>query len=248
MSTFDRLLPDHEKDAFIQAAERRISTRMFREPVSSGDYAALAFLAGRFERESVRLVLRRVPESFFTGGIMGRGHLQGCSCICLVCAAPSDLTLAGFCGEAYVLSVTQLNLATCWVTGGYAKKQADALCPSGLHALAVIALGHAPLSDGVSRRRRELRRLCRSDPEVWPEMFRNAAHLVQIAPSSGNSQPFLMDCRPDAFLLDSSDRTRLDLGIGICHASLAFRGPLQWVFSDRRSDPMATCLLGSENA
>ncbi len=248
MSPFDRLLPDREKEELVKAAQERYACRVFDSPVSPSEYAALSYVAGRFEAGSVRLRLCRVPERFFGGSLMGLGRVQGCSCLCLVCISDEkDTTLAGFCGEALVLHAVRLGLTTCWLTGGYSRKMAEEICPEGFKILAVIALGHAPAPSGLSRKRKELKKLCLSDPAQWPHVFLQAAMLVQAAPSSGNSQPFLMDCRENTFMLDSSDRTRLELGIGICHASLAFRGPISWVFSEKKNEPMAACILQIAN-
>ncbi|MBQ9307324.1 MAG: hypothetical protein IJ229_05295 [Clostridia bacterium] len=237
------LLPDHEKSALQGAAAARFSCHTFGSRLSVSDWAALSYLAGKSELPGIRLTLLRVEESFFTGTLLSFGRITGCTAIAVLSGpnTPEAPVLGGFCASAFVLTLTQSGYASCFLTGGYSKKQLPFTPRSGEVLYALIALGHPGEKLPGARERKSLQKLCAEDPQVWESRFQQAAALVQLAPSQSNRQPVLMGAGPGRFWIDSSDKTRLDLGIAICHAELAFSGPHTWSLSNQRAEPMSLC-------
>ena len=238
----ERLFTAEEKQRLPRAQARRFSCHTFR-PLSAGQFAALSLLCGRFSTKNVILEPVRVPLDFFGGSILGLGRVQGCDTVVQVLTdtRPFSRTEAGICAEALVLMLKDSDLSTCYLTGGYRRDFLPEI-PAYMDRVCVICAGTA-LEKAPPRRRKSLDRLCAGNTESWPDMFRTAAQYVQSAPSSLNLQPFQMQAWKDGFALDSSDRTRLDLGIAIVHAELAFSCPHAWVFSEDRREPMSRAVF-----
>ena len=239
---FPDLLKPH-RQTLSEAVSSRFSCHTFSASPTLQDWAVLSYLAGRWEHSGTRLRLTRVPSGFFSGGILRFGKITGTDTVCVL-SGPDDemhVTAAGFLGEAFILDCTSRSFATCWLTGSLLRKPLPVPISPGETVFALIALGH-PGESPTPRRRKDLSRLCEGDVSTWPSPFRQAAQYVWEAPSASNAQPFLMSVSAHSFSIDSSDKTRLDLGVAICHASLALDMPFRWVAGTDRSEPMATCL------
>ena len=175
------------------------------------------------------------------------GRITGCGAIAAVVASialPEGRVNAGILGEAFCLEATAMGLGTCWVSGSYRKKQLTLPLKPDEALLAAIAVGVPEKKNAAeTRRRKSLDRLCKGDTGLWPEEVRQAAQAVQIAPSAMNLQPWTMSLEQNRFAIDVPDRSRLELGIALCHAELALTSPHTWRLGDGRRDPSAWAAL-----
>ncbi len=237
-------VPAHEKPSLALAVSERYSCHNFTSPLTLSDWSALSYLAGKISLPGIRITLLRVSESLFTGTFLSLGRVAGCTTVAVLSGSMtgSNQMLAGFCGELFVLHVTRLGLKSCWMTSGFQKKRLLSYLKTDEQIFALIALGNGSAAT-ETRKRKDLRKLCTEDPAAWPEPCFRAASMVCLAPSSGNQQPFLMGYEPGRFWLDSSDKTRIDLGVALCHAELAFSSEHDWSFSEKKTEPMASCLF-----
>lgn len=244
MAALETLFNADQKHRLSDAIPRRVSCRAYADPLSAGDWAALSYIAGRYVMPGARLCLVRVDESLFTGTLLSTGRVTGCRAVAAVVASSAvtrSKVHAGILGEAFCLEATAMDLATCWMTGTYKKKQLTVTLQPGEAVLGVIAVGH-PAEGAIqpgNRRRKPLERLCRGDIREWPEELRRAARAVQMAPSAMNLQPWTMDLEGARFILDASDRAQLDLGIAMCHAELLLTTPHTWRFGSAWREPAA---------
>ena len=234
-------IPDARKDALIEAAQRRYSCRRMTAALTGEDQAALGYLAGKCALTGVRIGLLPVDDSLFVG-LPTVGKITGCRLAAVLSAKiaqPHCRLLAGFSGEYFTLEAETLGIRSCWLTGTYHRKQVQAAVPSDELLIGIIALGRAEAPAALQRRRKPLAKICEGDVTVWPEEFRRAAELVQIAPSAINLQPWRMSAAREAFVLDGSGRSPIDVGIAMCHAELALRRPHVWrLMDDRPGEPM----------
>jgi hypothetical protein len=117
---------------WIEAARRRRSRRSYLDRPITGD--EVRALENGFEAFPVlpgaRIVLLpRAPESMFTG-LLGRyGKVTSPSAFVLVGDERVEVGAApaGYAGEAAVLEATRLDLATCWIGGGFKERTASGL-------------------------------------------------------------------------------------------------------------------------
>ena len=247
MTRLEALFSPAQRERLCAAIPRRQSCRAFAGTPSQGDWAALGYAAGRYELPGARLIFAAVPEGLFSGALLGMGRITGCGAIAAVVASialPEGRVHAGILGEAFCLEATAMGLGTCWVSGSYRKKQLTLPLKPDEALLAVIAVGVPEKKNAAeTRRRKSLDRLCRGDTGLWPEEVRRAAQAVQIAPSAMNLQPWTMSLEQDRFAIDVPDRSRLELGIALCHAELALTSPHTWRLGDGRREPSAWAAL-----
>ena len=248
MPALERLFHPGDKDRLYPVIARRVSCRGFAAPLSTADWAAVSYLAGRYQLPGARLYLTRVEESLFTGTLLGPGRVTGCQAVAVVVASssiPRARLHAGILGEALCLEAAAMNLASCWITGTYRKKQLSVPLQPGEAIMGVIALGHP--AEGVlqpgNRRRKPLEKLCKGDVHAWPEELVRAARAVLMAPSALNLQPWEMTVALGRFCVDAGERAQLDLGIALCHAEIALRSSHAWRFAAVRKDPAAWAQL-----
>lgn len=244
MPALERLLNPGDKARLYPVIARRVSCRSYAATLSTADWAAFSYLAGRYALPGARLHLTRVEESLFTGTLLGPGRVTGCRAVAVVIASSAVTRAklhAGILGEALCLEATSMGLASCWLTGTYRKKQLSIPLQPGEAILGVIALGYP--AEGVlqpgNRRRKPLEKLCKGDVRTWPEDLVRTARAVLMAPSALNLQPWEMSVTPGRFCVDASDRAQLDLGIALCHAEIALSRPHAWRFAEARKDPAA---------
>ena len=247
MTRLEGLFSPDQRDRLMEAIPRRQSCRAYASPPSQGDWAALSYAAGRYELPGARLIFASVPEGMFSGALLGTGRVTGCGVIAAVAASialPEGRVHAGILGEAFCLEATAMGLGTCWVSGSYRKKQLTLPLKPDEALLSVISVGVPEKKNAAeTRRRKSLDRLCRGDTGLWPEEVRRAAQAVQIAPSAMNLQPWTMSLEQNRFAIDVPDRSRLELGIALCHAELALTSPHTWRLGDGRRDPSAWAAL-----
>lgn len=250
MSMLEKLFNAEQKHRLSDAIPHRVSCRAYAAPLSSGDWAALSYAAGRYVMPGARLQLLRVEESLFTGTLLSTGRVTGCRTVAAVIASSAvtrSKIHAGILGEAFCLEATAMGLGTCWMTGTYKKKALTAALQPGEAVLAIIAVGYPVpgVIQPAERRRKPVERLCRSDPRTWSEELRRVARAVQMAPSAMNMQPWAMDQQGARFLLDASDRAQLETGIALCHAELTLHTPHTWRFGSAWREPAAWCEVGA---
>ena len=106
MPALERLFHPGDKDRLYPVIARRVSCRGFAAPLSTADWAAVSYLAGRYQLPGARLYLTRVEESLFTGTLLGPGRVTGCQAVAVVVASssiPRARLYAGVLGEALCL-------------------------------------------------------------------------------------------------------------------------------------------------
>ena len=163
LTRLQRLFTPEERTRLARAQSARFSCHTFR-PMDSRQFAALSLLCGRFSTSRAILEPVRVPLDFFGGSILGLDRVQGCDTVVQVLAGPqtSAHTEAGICAEALVLMLTDLGMATCYLTGGFRRDYLPDL-PRSLDRVCVICAGTG-LETQPARRRKSLDRLSAS---VW---------------------------------------------------------------------------------
>lgn len=216
-----------------QAIPQRVSCRSFAAAPSVADWAALSYAAGRYTLPGARLILTHVDESVFAGTLLGLGRITGCRAIAAVVTdgTAQGRMHAGVIGEILCLEATALGLGSCWVGGSYKKKLLQLPLQPQEDLLCVIALGvPAALPDSETRKRKALPKLCRGDVSLWPQELQAVAAAVQLSPSGMNSQPWLMALEQDRFILETPERSLLELGIALTHAELTLTTAHTWHF------------------
>lgn len=214
-----------------EAIPQRVSCRSFSAAPSLTDWAALCYTAGRYSLPGTRLILTRVDESLFAGTILGLGRISGCRAIAAVVAdgTSQGRIHAGVLGECFTLEAVAMGLGCCWVGGSYKRKQLTLPLKGSEELLCIIALG-VPCGQpsAETRKRKPIEKLCRGDFSLWPQELQQVAAAVQWAPSGMNAQPWLMTLEADRFILETSDRSLLELGIALTHAELTLTTPHTW--------------------
>lgn len=242
MIRIEHLFNPVQRQRLRAAIGNRASCRAYTEPPSAGDWASLAYAAGRYQLPGARLALVRVDESIFTGTLMGMGRITGCTTVAAVIASaehPLSRVHAGLLGEAFVLEATAMGLGTCWVSGTYRKRMLDTPLRSHEAVLCIIAFGvPAPGAIPTVRRRKPIERICRGDFSLWSEELQQVALAIMAAPSAMNMQPWQLFQDGSCFYLDGSDRALLDAGIALCHAELALNTPHTWFFGSDKNQPL----------
>lgn len=242
MTTIATMFTPAQRERLRQQIPMRYSCRRFSSAPSMSDWAALAYAAQRFTLPGVRIALCPVEDALFTGIPLGPERVSGCRCAAVVIASsahPNARIHAGVSGEALVLEAAALGLGSCWVSGTYRKRMLDIALSPDESVLSLIALG-VPASPMPARRsRKEISRICAADFPQWSQTLQDVAKAVQWAPSAMNLQPWQMALTPRGFTLDGSDRSRLDIGIALCHAEVTLEEPHQWVLGTHRSQPLA---------
>ncbi|MBQ8161339.1 MAG: hypothetical protein IJ083_11425 [Clostridia bacterium] len=241
------LLDASRQQRLKDAVPLRVSCQLFDGNAPRDLLPTLAYLCARMETEGVHLCLLPAEESLFSGTLLTFSRVSGCRCIVAVFAhtsVPLGRIAAGFSAEALCLECTSLGLGTCYMTGGYQKKQIQPYGKAGEELLCILAIGRpAEKGQRYERRRKDLRQLCLSDPAQWPEEVRTAAELVRLAPSAMNLQPWKMDYIKDTFSIDSSERTQFDLGCALAHAEVGLHTRHAWTFSTEKNEPMVRALF-----
>ena len=244
MHCLEKLMTGAQKERLTRAVGARVSCRAFSGPPSAADWAALSYAAGRYSMPGARLILMNCSESLFTGTLLNLGRVSGCTAIAVVASSslePMSRIHAGIAGEALTLEAVSMGLGACWISGTYRKKLLNAPLADHEAALAVIALGipEEPVQSPIQRKRKSLEKLCKGDLSLWPEELLKVAEAIREAPSAMNLQPWSLSFTADSFIIDTSDRAELDLGIALCHAEATLSVPHRWRFAQTRHDPAA---------
>jgi len=190
-------------------------------------------------------LVERPTVDVFTGAVGHYGKISGAPHI-LAFIGKKNATFTnqhvGYTGEAIVLEATRLGLQTCWVGGYFNPSKTErlvALAPDE-RVVAVSPLGHALRKDTSSQRaiahlagsnfRKRVGDIAlRSKSGAWPAWALAAAETVRFAPSAANRQPWRLRFEDGALIIgkDSSRESskvakRLDIGVAMLHADLAF--------------------------
>lgn len=87
MSALEKLFNAEQKHRLSDAIAHRTSCRTYADPLSTADWAALSFAAGRYVMPGAHLILTRVEESLFTGTLLTAGRVTGCRAVAVVIAS-----------------------------------------------------------------------------------------------------------------------------------------------------------------
>ena len=189
-------------------------------------------------------VVVQSPDRIFRGAVGPYGKIKGARALIAFTgdmADPHVQEKVGYLGEAIILEVTAMGLATCWVGGFFRPKVAASVVHTSRNerVLAVTPVGRAV--DGLTReerimtgfgrnhRRRPLEEmvsgLARAD---WPQWIETALRAARIAPSAINRQPWRFLVEPDSITVSVDNprftfgvSKRLDCGIAMLHIEVA---------------------------
>ena len=246
--TLETMFNPAQRQRLLEAVDKRYSCRSFSAPPSTSQWGALCYAAQRYALPGARMVMANVTESLFTGTLLNMGRVTGCTAAAVIIASSAERNArlhAGILGEALCLEATAMGLGSCWIAGTYKRKMLHVDLAVDETVLAIIALGvPAQVKEKPERRRKPLAKLCDGDISLWTEELRAVAEAVRQAPSAMNMQPWRLKLESDRFIVDSPERSMLDLGIALCHAELAMGSPHAWHFRHRRSEPAAWILPG----
>ena len=211
-----------------EATELRQSCRHFASAPTTEQWRLLLDTADRCALRGVRIALGMCDTSLFRpmlGLFASFENVQRFAAIIVMDSTTRSVVNAGVSGEAFLLTAVRNGMAGCWVTGTFKRSQVGLHLAAGEKLLGLIALGNpiTPPSPPLTRKRKPLAELCMPDPTAYPLAFREVAQCVRIAPSAMNYQPWRMTLLSDTSLrvAVSLPAQRLDLGIAMCHATLA---------------------------
>ena len=151
MVTLDAMFPAVQKKRLLKAAESRYACRAFAGALSTGDWAAMSYVAQRYALPGARLMLLHVPESLFTGTLLNMGRVSGCTAVAAVIAdsaVAQSRIHAGVLGEALCLEATAQGLGSCWIHRAreeFATPEGQALLQKWGVAGNYIGVGHCLL-------------------------------------------------------------------------------------------------------
>lgn len=146
-------------------------------------------------------------------------------------------TKTGYIGEAAILEVTSLGLASCWIGARYLPERSNVKLNLGRgeRLVAVSPIGYSSENYNLTRHfisklfphrdRKNLKELCPDgyDPD-WPGWVKNAIKLGSYAPSRLNRQPWRFYYGDDKLVVDcvgeSSAYKRLECGIALLHLEI----------------------------
>jgi len=231
--------------SFCAAIPYRCSCRSFNQsPPASEQWNELKCAAETFSLPGTRIILAECDNALFSpffGLLMKFENTQRFAAIITTDDKAESIVNAGICGEMLMLSAVSQGLGGVWVAGTYKRKDTNINLAEGETIRALIALGipadtlrgirrdaaeNQP-SSPANRKRKPLAQICSANFSEAPAIFQEAAVAVQAAPSAMNMQPWQLAYEPGESANTLSicvkrPSQRLDLGIAVCHAMLAF--------------------------
>lgn len=238
--------PAFDADRWYEATADRRSRRAF-DGVKPGDdlldrIDATAADFRPFDDARVLLV-RDVPDTFFTGLVGSYGKVTGARSALVFIADATSATRSehcGYTGEGAVLEAGALGLTTCWIAGSFSRSAVTATVELEANEVvrAISPVGY-PVSRpstterflfGASRpkRRRPLEEIAPGSGE-WPRWAVAGAESARIAPSAMNRQPWRFRMDDGAIVIAAATPptpmglSRLDCGIAMLHFELGAR-------------------------
>lgn len=239
--------PAFDADRWLGALPERRSRRAFDgRPVPAADLDAIeATAAGFLPFDDARVVVvREVPQAFFTGIIGSYGKVAGAPSALVFIAddsSPASAEHCGYTGEGIVLEANARGLQTCWISGSFSRSAVTAAIPLGAHEVvrAISPVGHAVAEPTTAERRlfgatkpKRRRGLDEIAPghEQWPAWAVAGLNAARIAPSAMNRQPWRFRMQDGAVVVATAGPSmplapaRLDCGIAMLHFELGARG------------------------
>ena len=239
--------PAFDADRWYEAVSARRSRRAFDGVRPAEDLLDLieATAAGFRPFDDARVLLvRDVPDAFFTGVIGSYGKVTGARSALVFIADGSSVTCAehcGYMGEGVVLESNALGLATCWISGSFSRSAVTAAVDLGPDEVvrAISPLGH-PLRQPTTterllfgaakaKRRRPLEEIAPGS-EDWPRWAVAGVESARIAPSAINRQPWRFELDQGAVTVsvvgrgaEGSVSRLLDVGIAMLHFEVGAR-------------------------
>lgn len=222
-----------QKRHFMEAIEKRVSCRHFEGPPSAPEWAALSYAASRCCLKGVRIVLGQCDDGFFKGALLEKSTFIGVTRFAALIADTREVHYklkAGISGEAFVLLLTDNDIATCWVASSYKKKESPVLLKPEEELLCVIALGKPLLKNPpMQGKRKALTKIIKNEYiSNWPKWALAAAEAVRVAPSHQNIQPWEMELSGETLSFYGRERQALEMGIALLHAEAAIGVPHVW--------------------
>jgi len=238
--------PAFDADRWLSAVSDRRSRRAYDgRPVADSDLGAIAATAEEFRPfDDARVVLvRRVPEAFFTGLIGSYGKVTGAPSALVFIADGSSATSAehcGYTGEGVVLEANALGLETCWISGSFSRSTVTASMSlePGEVVRAISPVGHAAVKPTATevllygakrpKHRRGLDEIAPGSAQ-WPVWAVAGLAAARVAPSAMNRQPWRFRMEDGAVVVAVSGPSvplasvRLDCGIAMLHFELGAR-------------------------
>jgi nitroreductase len=219
------MIPAAEWSAAAQV--RRSCRRFDGRPVEPEKLAAMAELCERTRPWSgARIVLiKEAAAEVFRGFIGLYGKITGAPSVMLFVAdraSEESLPAIGYASEAALLEATRLELATCWVGGGFRAGVASPLAdlsptervvgvsPLGYPASRIVSGGSA--RPAIPRKRKELSVIA-PGWEEWPDWARAGVTCARVAPSAMNRQPWRFFLKTGSTVAVAMDADRLHTGI-----------------------------------
>lgn len=243
----DDLFPDERVREWLDASAARVSRRSYSPgAVSPEDHERLtSFCEGFRPFEGVRtLTLREAPQGIFTGIVFSYGKVTSPSALVFLGEErlPDIEARVGYTAEAVVLEATRLGLGTCWIGGGFHKREVARATgmARGERCYSISALGYLPasvagetttaISEARALRRDPLEEIAPGlDADLWPEWALAGLREARIGPSATNRQPWRFRLTEEGVLLyfEAPDTPiiskKLDCGIAMLHFELGAR-------------------------
>ena len=239
--------PAFDADRWLDALPERRSRRAFDgRAVSAADLDAIEATAAAFLPfgDARVLLVREVPQAFFTGLIGSYGRVTGAPSALVFVAdgsSPASAEHCGYTGEGIVLEANARGLETCWIAGSFSRSAVAAALPLASHEVvrAISPVGHATVEPTTTERRlfgatkpKRRRSLDEIAPgyEQWPAWAVAGLSAARIAPSAMNRQPWRFRMQDGAVIVAIAGPSvplapaRLDCGIAMLHFELGARG------------------------
>lgn len=238
-----------QKKRFSSAMLTRFSCRKFTGPLSTTQWSALCYAAGRCCLKGVRMVLGACDEGFFKASLLPQNSIQGVRRFAALIADtrdPEHLIKTGISGEAFVLLAQDSGVQTCWVSQSYKKKECPVVTAPYEQVLCVIALGlmDPEKESGTGRKKKPVERFARGGSVArWPDWAQKAAQAVRVAPSYQNLQPWDMAFEKEALLFFGIQRQKLEAGIALLHAEAALDARHEWTLGGPEKNLLARVKL-----
>jgi len=238
--------PAFEADRWYAAILERRSRRAFdgvrptEEKLDAIEAAAARF---RPFADAHAVLVRDVPDTFFTGLVGSYGKVTGARSALVFVAdgsSPTGSEHCGYTGEGLVLETHALGLTTCWIGGSFSRSAVTGTMDLGPDEVvrAISPVGTAlerPSSTerllfGAARpkRRRPADEIA-PGWETWPRWAVAGIDAARIAPSAMNRQPWRFRMEDGAVVIAAvapptpMGFSRLDCGIAMLHFELGAR-------------------------
>lgn len=183
------------------------------------------------------------PDKVFKGAVGAYGKIKGAPAYVAFIGDMKDISVqekVGYLGEMFILRVTSVGLATCWVGGFFRPEvvQSEVGLDSDEQVLAVSPIGFAAkqysLEEKImtgfvaSHKRTKLETMCCGDRiDSVTTWIRSALEAARLAPSAVNRQPWRFTVESGTIkvsvdnLKDSYHISkRLDCGIAMAHIEI----------------------------